>query len=173
MQTLPSTSVRGGNGKLNVAENGTQTVLGEDRNNPFTPTQLQEACEAVYPGENCQYPTTHHYVKLEPQSFEDILTIENADIEYFDFPLTREVIELGDYYQNPLEGEFPTFYAVVPEDFIFPDVPYTLLSDLHLNLDNDPLVLAQAFKQTDNADHIYNDVVPEGGFVPDDYEDFI
>ncbi|MDR9443017.1 MAG: hypothetical protein RI842_09880, partial [Schleiferiaceae bacterium] len=129
--------------------------------------------EALYPGADCQYPTTHLYVKLEPQYFEDILAIENADIEYFDFPLTREVIEMGDYYQNPPEDEFPTLYAVVPEDFIFPDISYTVLSNLHLNIENDPLVLAQAFKQTDNAGHIYNDVVPEGGFAPGDYEDFI
>lgn len=128
-----------------------QTVLGEDRTNPYTVDNMTQAADNIY-GINRTggpVPTTNLYVKFTPSSLDDIEAMYETDETFYDFPLTHEVITMGDYYQDLAQDEFPELYAVVPPDFQFPSVAYEILAPLHI-APYDTYLVQEAFALTNN-----------------------
>jgi len=129
-----------------------QTVLGEDRLNPYTVDNMTQAADNVYGVSRTggPMPTTNLYVKFTPSSLDDIEAMYDTDETFYDFPLTREVVAMGDYYQNLAQDEFPELYAVVPPNFQFPSVPYQILAPLHI-APYDTYLAQEAFALTNNT----------------------
>ena len=126
-----------------------KTILGELRENPFEISLVQQAQSNIYTNPTTTIEATHLYVKFTPNSMDDILLLEETDIEFYDYPLEYEVIAMGDYYQDIIEGTYPTLYAVVLPNFEFPAVQYEVIDELYLTK-NDPLLLTECFSLTNN-----------------------
>ena len=107
----------------------TQTVLGDPRENPFTVQNMIEAQSNLYDDPTTTITATHYYIQFNPSSLKDIFDIGESDFFYVDFPLDREVIQMGDYYQIVPDGSFPTLYAVVDINTELPEVNYTIIAD--------------------------------------------
>ena len=94
-----------------------KTVLGALRENPFELSIVQQAQSNIYTNPTTTIEATHIYVKFTPNSMDDILLLEETDEEFYDYPLEYELITMGDYYQDIIEGTYPTLYAVVSPNF--------------------------------------------------------
>ena len=129
-----------------------QTVLGEDRLNPYTVDNMTQAADNVYADSRLggPVPTTNLYVKFTPSSLDDIEAMYDTDETFYDFPLTHEVVTMGDYYQDLADDEFPELYAVVPPNFQFPSVAYEILAPLHI-APYDTYLVQEAFALTNNT----------------------
>lgn len=95
---------------------------------------------------------THLYVKFTPENEEDLVELVETDETLYDFPLEYEVLEMGDYYEQPskAEGDVPDLYAVVDPDFQFPPVPYTIEAELVIP-EYMSYLTGEAFYLTDNS----------------------
>ncbi len=136
-----------------------RTVLGETRENPFTVEQMAAAHRFLYGSDVQAMPTTDLYVKFMPTTEEDILALEATGWIFFDFPLERKVIEMGDYYQTTEEGSYPVLYAVIKPNEAMPQVDYEILNNLYLDM-SDPLLVATSLKLTGNESEIDNVIPP-------------
>lgn len=132
--------------------NDTEIVLGQQLQNPFTPTIMQTAYDNIKSSNpfftTFNVRTTHKYIKLSPSSYSELDSlIANSEIELFDHPLDYEILVDGDYYHDPAipyDTIHPTFqYGVVSSDYDFNKISssYTVISDLYLP-DEDPDLLA-------------------------------
>jgi hypothetical protein len=99
--------------------------------------------------------TTHYYVRFKPQTEAQLNTLDSAlDLELYDYPLDRVVVQDGDYwpaaYTNLGQNEYPWLYTVVQSNFLFPDdIPFENL--MPLNIPNDDAALEdEAFNLTGN-----------------------
>ena len=153
----------GGNANARVNNKGKRTVLGEKRDNPYTLEAMQAAHDFLHGGTR-QLTATHYYVKFIPSSQEHLWALGDSDEVFYDFPLEYELIELGEYYQEVVEGEFPIYYAIVEAGGIYPSCPYEIISPLYIDRD-DPLLTSQSFMLTGQGDDIYDDV-PHASGVP-------
>lgn len=129
-----------------------QTVLDKERVNPYTVDNMTQATDNVYGVSRTggPVPTTNLYVKFTPSSLDDIEAMYDTDETFYDFPLTREVVTMGDYYQDLADDEFPELYAVVPPNFQFPSVAYEILAPLHI-APYDTYLVQEAFALTNNT----------------------
>jgi hypothetical protein len=147
-----------------------RTVLGELRENPFEISVVQQAQGNIYTNPTTNIQTTHLYVKFTPSSMDDILKLELSDAEFTDYPLEYEVITMGDYYQDIVEGSYPTLYAVVAPNFEFPPVQYEIIDELYLTT-NDPLLIYECFSLTNNLSR-FQDYIPNNtGMTINDVSD--
>ncbi len=147
-----------------------QTILGDNRQNPFTVEKMAEAHRNLYDSGIQQMEATELYIKFMPSSLEHISALEQTDVFLYDFPLEYEVLEMGDYYQEVNEGTYPELYAIVSLDFVFPDVPYQTIAQLYLDR-SDPLLIAESFKLTGNEDEIHSYILNSTGLLPGDLGD--
>lgn len=151
------------------ADSLTQTVLGNLRQNPFTIEKMAEAHRSLYGSTIQVMPTTDLYVKFTPVSDEDMIALYDTDEELYDFPLDYQIIEMGDYYQDIMEGTYPVYYAVVDPDFSFPLISYEIIEELYLDR-SDPLLIAESMRLTGNSaeieDYVDSDYI-EGVIYPD------
>lgn len=123
------------------------------------------------------FNATHSYIRFTPASQEDLDILENwersSDYVIVDHPLDYELIEYGDYYIDPnVSDSLLTYrYTVVPTGTILPNVSNTNLSDVYLD-DNNPLLLAQSFKNI-GLSNLINSYVIGGNYIPqDEIEEF-
>ncbi len=135
-----------------------RTVLGRIRENAFTVENMAAAHRDLYGSDIEAMPTTHLYVKFMPATEEHMKELESRDWLYFDFPLEREVIEMGDFYQEVGEGQMPELYAVVEATEDLPTVPHEVLAQLYLDM-SDPLLVATSLMRTGNGSEI-DKVIP-------------
>ncbi|TAK39331.1 MAG: hypothetical protein EPO28_10820, partial [Saprospiraceae bacterium] len=138
-------------------DEGTKTVLGQLRENPFKVEKMTQAHNNLYGSSLTQMATTHLYVKFLPASPDDISLLEATDLFFFDFPLEYEVVEMGDYYQELEEGNYPDLYAVVEIGFLFPEVDYEVIANLYLDK-SDPLLIAESFRLTGNLSELQDHI---------------
>lgn len=150
-----STITRSGEGE-NI-----KTILGDLRNNPFTVEKMAQAHRNLYGSSLTEMEATHLYIKFMPSSWEDMATLSSSDVFLLDFPLEYEIVEMGDYYQEIGDGSFPVLYTVVSLDFVFPNVDYEIIERLYLDK-SDPLLIAESFILTGNADEITSYVFKGG-----------
>lgn len=132
-----------------------RTILGTLRENPFTVEKMAEAHRKVYGSTIQKMETTHLYVKFQPKNGDEVIALEKTGEFFYDFPLEYEIIELGDFYQEVTGKELPELYAVVKNDFVFPNVPYTIINELHLDK-SDILVVAESYRITENFTDMKN-----------------
>ena len=71
------------------------TVLGNVRANPYTVENFTAAYNELYEPDVSALPTTHYYVKFSPATYDDQLLLAKSDLNVYDYPLDREVVELG------------------------------------------------------------------------------
>ncbi len=149
---------------------GLRTQLGAQRENPYTTTRVAAAHRSLYGSQITEMDPTHFYVQFTPQSLDDIRRLEATDETFYDFPLDYEVIQLGEYYQELGPEDFPIWYAVVPAGFDYPEVDHQVLADLYLD-QSDPLLIAESFRLTGQADLIHSDIPGATGQRPEDLPD--
>jgi hypothetical protein len=134
----------------NTSEN--VTVLGRQRNNPYTITNMTLAFNTVYKTNLLAIPSTHKYVKFLPTSGEHLAELQDWELNtltpVFDFPLEYEVTTLGDYYIDPAiqDSAYTYRYASVPVNVSLPNVPNQILAQLFIPPINS-YVAEQAFYQ--------------------------
>lgn len=117
-------------------------ILGQQLPNPYTVANMQAAVNILYGG---NYPITasHLYVRFKPSSSEQVVTLdETEDLELQDYPIDYELIQDGDYYQDPTLGteDFHWLYTVVPANYNFPQgIQHEVLEQLYLPENNEIL----------------------------------
>ncbi|HEX2616293.1 MAG TPA: hypothetical protein VHL57_02060, partial [Flavobacteriales bacterium] len=118
-----------------------ETVLGEERENPFTTRNMTRAlselrASGVEVPSNVYVRTTHHYVRYRPQTWEQYVQLHmDQEHIFFDHPLDREVETPGNHYHDPeISEDMPEYqYAALGEDFVLENgIPYDVLADLYL-----------------------------------------
>jgi hypothetical protein len=127
------------------------TVLGSEKANPFSFATIKKALlklstEKVEGGIKSMSTTkalrtfddirpTHNYVRFAPENLEQLNQLVTAGFELFDVPLTYEVVEEGDYYQDPSipVTEITFQYTLVPYGYPLPsNVPHVILDEIFL-----------------------------------------
>jgi len=128
-----------------------ETVLGSEKANPFSFATIKKALlklstEKVEGGIKSMSNTkalrtfddirpTHNYVRFAPENLEQLNQLVTAGFELFDVPLTYEVVEEGDYYQDPSipVTEITFQYTLVPYGYQLPsNVPHVILDEIFL-----------------------------------------
>jgi hypothetical protein len=114
-------------------------VLGQQLANPYTVANMQQAVNVLYGG-NYPISATHLYVRFKPSSVEQLMTLEETeDLELQNYPMDYEVVQDGDYYQDPNLGteEFGWLYTVVQVGYNFPaGIQNEIIDSLYLPEDN-------------------------------------
>lgn len=128
-----------------------KTVLGNEKSNPFSFATIKKALVklSAVQGEvgiktmsNTKVlrsfddiRPTHNYVRFAPQNLEQLNELVTSGFELFDVPLTYEILEEGDYYQDPTipVNEITYQYTLVPYGYPLPStVPYVILDEIFL-----------------------------------------
>lgn len=142
-------------------------VLGEKLQNPYKTENVRRAYASLYPTRSgSDISTNNLYVRFLPEDSSEYGILEDLGLELFDHPVDYAIITDGDYYHDPTidEESFTWQYAVVPEDFEFPDVRYEILDECFIadsdittrsgeTIDWDALE-AEAYRMTGNADRL-------------------
>ena len=145
-------AVYGGSQNFLVNETGNEddamTVLGGKRVNPFTVEVMNQAYINLYKMKG-NLPVTHLYIKISPQQNDDLKKLDELGINFYDYPLEYEVLQMGEYYQDPsIPSDQPTFlYAVIKPDVYIP-VANEVVAKLHLPQDEN--LILEAFRITGN-----------------------
>lgn len=117
-------------------------ILGQQLVNPYSVTLMQQAINILYSG-NYPISATHLYVKFLPSDLEQFLLLEETeDLELQDFPMDYEILQDGDYYQDPSFGteDLGWIYTVVPIGYNFPlSIQKQILDSLYLPENNEIL----------------------------------
>ena len=138
-------------------------VLGKRLENPYTTENISAAIASVYPGRaKVAVAPTHLYVRFLPVDQDDFELLSDLDLS--DYPLDYEILKDGDYYHDPgIDEDKATWqYAVVPEDYVFPDVYYEIIDECCITENNAPersaggidweAVEREAYRLTGNGD---------------------
>ncbi|MFM9949840.1 MAG: hypothetical protein ACKV1O_18030 [Saprospiraceae bacterium] len=145
----------GGEGAISPrSDEPTPTILGNPRVNPFTTTVMTEAWNNLT-GQNLPalLPATHYYVKFLPATLDQFKKLNETELALFDYPLEYEIIQMGDYYDDPAvpEGGIPPLYTVVEADAPFPtNIPHEIKAELLL-APSDSYLVKEAFRLTGNS----------------------
>lgn len=141
-------------------------VLGERLENPYKTQNITKALETLYPtkSDRVDIKTTDLYVRFLPASQAEYDTLSSMGLRLTDHPLDYSIAVEGDWYHDPEipEGDVTWQYAVVPADFVFPDIHHEIIDECYLS-ENDAAtrssdgidwdeVERQAYILTGNAD---------------------
>ena len=132
------------------------TVLGAQRANPYTVTVMTHAWNNLYDQQVLELPATHLYLRFMPEDYEDLRLMDEAGLEFSDYPLDYEVLHLGTHYEDPSvpEGAIPYLYITIGVNETIPEVPYEILAELLL-APYESYLTAEAFRLTNN-DYYYS-----------------
>ncbi|MEM1357543.1 MAG: hypothetical protein AAGF89_05060 [Bacteroidota bacterium] len=131
-------------------DDGRRTILGPERENPFDVDVMNKAYNIVYGKDRRRIPSDY-YVVFHPESYDDLVTLEDADLFLLDFPWTREILELGDYYYLSTDADdLPALYTTFSVSDKIPEVPYEIIAELNL-AEKDPKVVQKAYEITGNG----------------------
>ena len=114
---------------------GPMMILGQRLSNPYALDIMQAALDSLYPNQNISLPVTHLYVRFLPQDTAQMRRLKDDGLELFDFPLDREIIQPGYFYQDPqLSGApFTWQYTTVSPFYRFPvGIRYEILERCHI-----------------------------------------
>ncbi len=141
--------------------------LGEKLEDPYTVENMRAALTKAYPtkADRIDITATDLYVRFLPVDDNQLKELEGMGLYLMDHPMDYRIVREGDYYQDPDVGEeaITWQYAVVPQDFVFPEgIRYELLDECYL-AEHDPttrgdlgidweLVEREAFRLTGNED---------------------
>lgn len=112
-------------------------VLGDRLENPYKTENISRALQSLYPvkADRVEVKTTDLYVRFLPADDQEYEMLESLGIELVDHPLDYEITVEGDWYHDPSvpEGNVTWQYAVVPDDFVFPDMEYEVIDECHIS----------------------------------------
>lgn len=122
----------------------TPIILGDTFNNPYSIQNMTAAFNYIYSTSITQVNTTHYYVRVKPNNPEQLNILDSLDVELFDYPLNKKIIQEGDYWPTAYNGipqnEFPWLYTVVEKNFQFPsNIVHEIIEPLHIPNDHDVL----------------------------------
>ena len=143
------------------------TILGPQRNNPFSLTNINLANSQLYGTNVIPKTKTHTYIRWEPQNYDDLAILEDWETDYlvafFDTPLDYEILVHGEKYIDPaVTDSILTYqYSAVPLGIPIPNIANTELEDLYLD-ESDLLLLIQSFYITGNTSDINQDLLNGG-----------
>lgn len=137
--------------------------------NPYTVEIVTQAWNNIYPDYTInRMPLSDRYVKFTPANQEEIYNLyKEPDITVWDYPLDHEVVQMGDFYNQPgkSENDLPDLYSVVNKDYDFNlGVAYEELAQL-VEVPYNSLLSAEAYRIC-NLPHIV--VYPPSDPPPDD-----
>lgn len=130
----------------------TPIILGNPRVNPYTVQKMTEAWNNLNGTNLPTLPPTHRYVKFMPATLEQFEKLNQTELALFDYPLEYEIIQMGDYYDDPAvpEGGIPPLYTVIEADAPFPtNIPHEIKAELLL-APSDSYLVKEAFRLTGN-----------------------
>ncbi len=107
-------------------------VLGDRLENPYVTENVRKAFASLYPTKSSDLVrTTNLYVRFLPKDNDEYQLLKKMGVDMLDHPVDYEIVEEGDYYQDPSlgDGAITWQYAVVPIDFKFPDVRHEILDE--------------------------------------------
>ena len=133
----------------------TPTILGGVYNNPYSLSNMTAAFNYIYSSSIPMISTTHYYIKIKPEGVHQLNMLDSLDVELYDYPLNRIVIQEGDYWPDAYSGlpqsATPWLYSVIEKDFNVPSgILYEILEPLHIPNDNEVLE-DEAFFITGNS----------------------
>lgn len=139
------------------------TILGGVYNNPYSISNMTASYNYIYTRNISSVNTTHYYIKIKPRNIEELGIIDSIDIELFDYPLNRVVVQDGDYWPEAGQGlaqkEYPWFYSVIEKNFQMPaGIHWKILEPLHIPDDN-AVLEDEAFHRTGNSECDSNDYI--------------
>lgn len=125
----------------------TYTKLGRKYNQPLTVNNVLNAWNALSSKAISSLAPTHKYIKLMPQTPEDLKAIADANIPIYTFPLDYEIIQYGDYMRDPMlePNGMPPVYTLIPAGKQIPIPSFELLDEIYL-LDLRSIVAKKAFE---------------------------
>lgn len=106
-------------------------VLGQRLENPYKTENISKALASLYPAKAglVAVEPTDLYVRFLPKSQAELESLKECDIHLLDHPLDYDILVEGDWYHDPEvpDGDVTWQYAVVPVDFIFPNIEYQVI----------------------------------------------
>lgn len=112
-------------------------VLGERLENPYKTENMTKALASLYPtkADRVDVKTTDLYVRFLPADMDEYDALTALGLHLTDHPLDYDILVEGDWYHDPdiPEGEMTWQYAVVPEDFSFPDIRYEMIDECFIS----------------------------------------
>lgn len=163
--------------------------LGEKLEDPYTVENMRKALTKAYPTKAGRYDisATDLYVRFLPANDGQLKVLqEELGLYLMDHPMDYKILQEGDYYQDPevAEDAITWQYAVVPQDFVFPEgIRYELLDECYIS-EHDPttrgdfgidwdLVEREAYRLTGNEDLLAADtkgpaIAPSGRVTIED-----
>lgn len=147
---------------------GEKVILGKKLKNPYSVKNMKIAFQNLKKNskisarneESINISTSHYYVKFIPKNSEELNILEaDSTLIAYDYPLDYEILQMGDYYHDPVVPVTqPTYhYASVPKGQPLPEgVEYQILSDLFIPDNEDvpdtvsELLIDEALKITGN-----------------------
>lgn len=123
--------------KVDSNKTGDILVLGKKLNNPYSLTNMQAAYDSLVFKKTEGKEVAEHlhpnclYVRFLPKDSADIRTLQDLDLELFEYPLDYEIEIEGDSYHDPSipEGMTTWYYTTVNTDFEFPSIDYQVLEE--------------------------------------------
>ncbi|HEY9703356.1 MAG TPA: hypothetical protein V6C58_12970, partial [Allocoleopsis sp.] len=120
------------------------TILGSTYNNPYSKANMTAAYNYIYSSNIPILNATHYYVRYKPSSRNELNLLDSFDLELYDYPLNRHVIQDGDYwpeaYNNLPQNEYPWLYTVVEKSLVLPgNMQREVLDSLVIPDDNEAL----------------------------------
>jgi hypothetical protein len=139
----------------------TYTELGRKYRQPLAVDNVMNAWNALSPNKITSLAPTHKYIKLIPETLDDLKAIADANIPFYTFPLDYEIIQYGDYMRDPtLEPNgMPPVYTLLPAGKQIPIASFELLDEIYL-LDLRSVVAKKAFELVGETEIYPGD--PEG-----------
>lgn len=144
------------------------TILGGPINNPYSLETMRQAYNNIYGTNLHSIQPSHYYIKIDCQDINLLDELEGNDVELYDYPLNRHVIQEGDYwpaaYSGITDDAIPTLYAVIEKNYVMPPgINYEILEPLFIPDNNDALE-DEAFYLTGNitCPNEYRDQVRPG-----------
>lgn len=96
-------------------------VLGHPLPNPYTVANMQNAYNLLY-GSGYTIQENTLYIRIKANNQDALDSIMKSEVEFQDYPMDYEIVQDGDYYQDPtFESEdIGWLYAAVPSNYSAP-----------------------------------------------------
>ena len=112
-------------------------VLGERLENPYKTENITKALNMLYPtkADRVDVRTTDLYVRFLPATQAEYDTLSAMGLRLTDHPLDYAIAVEGDWYHDPevSQDSITWQYAVVPTDFVFPDIRHEIIDECYLS----------------------------------------
>ena len=146
-------------------------VLGERLENPYKTENMRRALKSLYPtrAEHTIVQTTDLYVRFLPVDDSEYSLLDSLGIEMIDHPLDYSIAVEGDWYHDPEvpDNALTWQYAVVPKDFVFPDVKYEVIDECFMS-ENSPATRASDGIDWEQVERQAYQITGNGGMLEDE-----